>query len=173
MVNVIDINKVKNCVGELKKETDFVIVCMNWGIRTNTSPNGYQIKMAKALIHYGADLIIGNHPSNVQPVSYIRTENGRKGLVFFSLGNLIFDDNKNKNALGALASIVISKGKDKAHISSYRLIPTINHNDETNEYTVYKLSDYTRELGLKTNKKFSMAKVKLSCSKLMGAFAYC
>jgi poly-gamma-glutamate synthesis protein (capsule biosynthesis protein) len=109
MINTIDINKVQNCLGELKKETDFIIVCMNWGGKTNYSPNKLQIKMAKALIYYGADLIIGNHPHYVQPVSYVRAENGKKGLVFFSLGNLIFDNNKKKNTLGALANIVISK----------------------------------------------------------------
>ena len=164
MINTIDINKVQNCLGELKKETDFIIVCMNWGGKTNYSPNKLQIKMAKALIYYGADLIIGNHPHYVQPVSYVRAENGKKGLVFFS----------KKNTLGALANIVISKGKGKAHISSYNLIPTINHYDESeNEYTVYKLSDYNQNIGLKTNKKFSMEKVKLACSRIMGEFANC
>jgi len=173
MINTIDLSKIKNCVGELKKQVDFIIVCMNWGGKVNYSPNNYQIKMAKALIHYGADLIIGNHPHYVQPVSYVRADNGNKGLVFFSLGNLIFD-NKKKDTLGSMANIVISKGKDKAYISSYNLIPTINHNNESEkEYTVYKLSDYNQNLGLKTYKKFSMEKVKLSCSKLMGAFAHC
>ena len=174
MINTIDIDKIENCVGKLKKETDFIIVCMNWGGKTTYSPNKFQIKMAKALIQNGADLIIGNHPHYVQPVSYVRSENGNKGLVFFSLGNLIFDNNKKKNTLGSLASIVISKGKGKAYISSYNLIPTINHHDESeNEYTVYKLSDYNQNLGLKTNKKFSMEKIKKSCSLIFGAFAHC
>jgi len=54
-----------------------------------------------------------------------------------------------------LANIVISKGKGKAYISSYNLILTINHYDESGiEYTVYKLSNYSQNLGLKTNKKF-------------------
>jgi len=174
MINTIDIDKIENCVGKLKKETDFIIVCMNWGGKTTYSPNKFQIKMAKALIQNGADLIIGNHPHYVQPVSYVRSENGNKGLVFFSLGNLIYDNNKKKNNLGSLASIVISKGKGKAYISSYNLIPTINHHDELeNEYTVYKLSDYSQNLGLKTNKKFSMEKIKLYCSGIFGAFAHC
>ena len=174
MINTIEINKVENCIGELKKQTDFIIVCMNWGGQTYYSPNKLQIKMAKVLIKNGVDLIIGNHPHYVQPVSYVRAENGNKGLVFFSLGNLIFDNSKKKNTLGSLASIVISKGKGKAYISSYNLIPTINHYDESeNEYTVYKLSDYNQNLGLKANKKFSMEKIKLACSRIFGAFAHC
>ena len=145
MINTIEVNKVENCVGELKKQTDFIIVCMNWGGQTYYAPNKLQIKMAKVLIKNGVDLIIGNHPHYVQPVSYVRAENGKKGLVFF-----------------------------KAYISSYNLIPTINHYDESeNEYTVYKLSDYNQNLGLKANKKFSMEKIKLACSRIFGAFAHC
>jgi len=73
-----------------------------------------------------------------------------------------------------LASIVISKGKGKAYISSYNLISTINHHDESeNEYIVYKLSDYSQNLGLKMNKKFSMKKIKLSCSGIFGALTHC
>ena len=72
-----------------------------------------------------------------------------------------------------MVSIIISKGQDKTYISSYNLIPTINHNDESgNGYTVYKLSDYNQNLGLKTNEKFSMKKAKLICSKIMGAFVH-
>ena len=78
MINTIEINKVGNCIGELKKQTDFIIVCMNWGGKTYYSPNKLQIKMAKVLIKNGVDLIIGNHPHYVQPVSYVRAENELK-----------------------------------------------------------------------------------------------
>lgn len=44
---------------------------------------------------------------------------------------------------------------------------------ETKEYTVYKLSDYTEELGLRTNNKFSLKKIKEACVKMMGEFATC
>ena len=129
--------------------------------------------MAKVLASHGVDMIIGNHPNFVNPVSYVRADNGKKALVFWSLGLLIGDEKKSFSNLGALANIVISKAKDNAYLSSYSLIPIINHKVESNEFSVYKLSDYTEELGLKTDKKFSLKKVKEACSKLMGEFANC
>jgi len=72
-----------------------------------------------------------------------------------------------------LANIIISKGNGKAYLSSYNLIPIINHKVDNEEYSVYKLSDYTEELGKQIDKNFLLKKVKESCTKLMGSFAHC
>jgi poly-gamma-glutamate synthesis protein (capsule biosynthesis protein) len=172
MVNSLSIEKLA-VVDKLKKETDFLIVCINWGSKDSKNPSKKQINNAKALASHGVDLIIGNHPIFVNPVSYVRADNGKKALVFWSLGLLVGDEKKSFSNLGALANIVISKGKENAYLSSYNLIPIINHKVETKEFSVYKLSDYTDELGLKTDKKFSLKKVKEACVNIMGEFANC
>ena len=174
MVNTISKQKVENCISKLKNETDFVIVCINWGEKDSHNPGKKQISIAKLLASYGVDLIIGNHPSFVNPVSYIKSENGNKTLVFWSLGLLIGDDKKKYSTLGALANIIISKGTTgKAYLSSYNLVPIINHKVDNSSYTVYKLSDYNEELGLQVEKKFCLKKIKEVCTKVMGAFAHC
>ena len=109
----------------------------------------------------------------VQPVSYIKSDNGNKTLVFWSLGLFAGDDKKANSNIGALANIIISKGSGKAYLSSYNLIPIINHKIDNRNYTVYKLSDYTEELGLQADKKFTLKKAKETCTKLMGSFAHC
>ena len=172
MVNILSTEKLA-VIDKLKKETDFLIVCMNWGAKDSKTPCKKQISNAKILAKHGVDLIIGNHPIFVNPVSYVRADNGNKALVFWSLGLLVGDEKKSLSCLGAMANIVISKGKGNAYLSSYSLIPVINHKVESNQYSVYKLSDYTEELGLKTDKKFSLKKVKEACTKLMGEFANC
>ena len=173
MVNTIDKKKIEDCLAKLKKETDFIIVVMNWGQKGNHNPDKKQILLAKLLASNGADLIIGNHPSFVHPVSFVKAENGNKALVFWSLGLFVGDDTKTNSNIGALANIMISKGNGKAYLSSYNLIPIINHKVDSPEYSVYKLSDYTEELGLQTNKNFSLKKVKEACTRLMGSFAHC
>ena len=173
MVNIINKKKLEECIFKLKQEADFIIVCMNWGEKDSHNPNKKQIAIAKLLASNGVDLIIGNHPSFVHPVSYVQAENGKRALVFWSLGFLI-GDNKNKfSSLGALANIIISKGNGKAYLSSYNLIPIINHKVDNEEYSAYKLSDYTEELGKQIDKNFLLKKVKESCTKLMGSFAHC
>ena len=173
MVNIISKQKAENCISKLKNETDFVIACVNWGEKDSHNPGKKQISIAKLLASYGVDLIIGNHPSFVNPISYIKAENGNKALVFWSLGLLIGDDKKKYSNLGALANIIISKGTGKAYLSSYNLVPIINHKVDNCNYTVYKLSDYCEDLGLQVEKKFSLKKIKEICTKVMGAFAHC
>ena len=173
MVNTINKKKLNDTVSKLKNETDFIIVCINWGEKDGHNPNKKQLELAKLIASYGVNLIIGNHPSFVQPVSYIQADNGNKALVFWSLGLFIGDEKKVNTNIGALANIIISKGEENAYLSSYNLIPIINHKVDNCTYSVYKLSDYTEELGLKTDKKFSLKKVKEACKKLMTAFAQC
>ena len=40
----------------------------------------------------------------------------------------------------------------------------------TTDYSIYKLSEYTEELGLKTDEKFSLKNITQECNKIMGPF---
>ena len=122
------------------------------------------------LIECGVNLIIGNHPDFIQPVSFVKSLNGNCGLVFFSLGQFIGDG---KNSIGSLAHVVVTKGKEKAYISSYSLRPVINHKVQSNQYTVYRLPEYTQQLANLSHKKINVIKLRKVCKKLMGAFAIC
>ena len=173
MVNTINKKKVEALIPKLRQEVDFIIVCINWGEKYNLRPNQNEIEWAKTLAGLGVNLIIGNNPAYVQPVSHVRANNGNTCLVFFSLGVLIGENIKKPDSLGALANIVISKENGKTHISSYNLIPTINHNAESNQYRVYKLTEYNENLGKSVNSYFSMDNVKRNCRSIMGAFAHC
>ena len=173
MVNIISLKKVEETIQKLKPQVDFIILCVNWGGKSSVTPNKNQIAWAKNLAGLGVNLIIGNFPSYVQPVTYVKHENGNCALVFFSLGILVGDNPNKPDALGALANIVISKENGKTTISSYNLIPTINHQGELDNYSVYKLTEYDEDLGKEIHKKFSLDRVKKICRNTMGAFAHC
>ena len=69
-----------------KNEGRFVVVYAHWGEEYATSSNSVQQKLAHTFIEFGADAVIGSHPHVVQEVEeYL----GR--LIFYSLGNFIFD----------------------------------------------------------------------------------
>ena len=75
-----------NDVEGLRKRADVVIVSMHNGIEYMPKPTQAQIAFAHAAIDAGATLVIGHHPHVVQP-----EEQYRGGLIFYSLGNLVFD----------------------------------------------------------------------------------
>ena len=175
-VNIIKKKKIKNLVTKLANETDFVIVCMNWGNKTADEPNKSQLKWAKELTKAGAKLIIGHHPPVVQPFSEIKVKE-KTSLVFWSLGHLIADNKRKYSILGAMANVTISKGNYGTYISSYNLIPTINHKEKGNLYSVYKLTQYPEYLFKRSNLNmttdFKRDDVVKKCKKIMGGLADC
>jgi gamma-polyglutamate biosynthesis protein CapA len=64
----------------------FFIVLVHWGTEYKTSNSKEQEELAHQMIDAGADLVIGGHPHVVQN---IEEYNGK--LIFYSLGNFIFD----------------------------------------------------------------------------------
>jgi len=75
-------------IKELKtKDTNlYVIVTPHWGTEYTSSPDDFQKQTAHQLIEAGADLIIGHHPHVVQAI-----EEYQGKLIFYSLGNFVFD----------------------------------------------------------------------------------
>ena len=64
----------------------FVILMPHWGEEYKTHSNSFQQKLAHQFIDQGADLIVGTHPHVVQEVEIYKNK-----LIFYSLGNFIFD----------------------------------------------------------------------------------
>lgn len=85
-IGMIDPEAVRRDVADLKKRADVVIVSMHNGIEYKPKPSPGQIAFAHAAIDAGAKLVIGHHPHVIQP-----SELYRGGIIFYSLGNFIFD----------------------------------------------------------------------------------
>ena len=172
MVNSLNLRKVEEIVKKVKSEVDFLIFYLNWGDKEYYLPSRTQIRIAKILAWHGVDLIIGNMPNVIFPVSYLKPESGKEILVFWSVGSLIGNNALKYHCLAALANVVITKKNGKAYISSNSLIPIISHQIQ-NEFSFYKFSDYTLDLGYKTDEEFSMDKVKNKCKNVFGPLADC
>jgi len=65
---------------------NFLIVSMHWGEEYKLINSPAQQSLAHKIIEAGADLIIGHHPHVVQNI-----EKYQEKLIFYSLGNFIFD----------------------------------------------------------------------------------
>jgi poly-gamma-glutamate synthesis protein (capsule biosynthesis protein) len=85
-IAMIDPAEMVRDVNELKKRCDVVIVSMHNGTEYQPKPSASQIAFAHAAIDAGAKLVIGHHPHVVQP-----SEDYHNGLIYYSLGNFVFD----------------------------------------------------------------------------------
>ena len=75
-------------IKRIKEKSDIVIILIHWGDEYSTSHNKNQEKLAHIAIDAGANLVIGHHPHVTQGI-----EEYKNGLIAYSLGNLVFDQN--------------------------------------------------------------------------------
>ncbi|MBK6325781.1 MAG: CapA family protein [Chloroflexi bacterium] len=73
-------------IAAAKAAADAVIVSVHWGLEYETRPSPTQERLAQEMLAAGADLVVGHHPHVAQPLAATRG-----GLVAYSLGNFVFD----------------------------------------------------------------------------------
>ncbi|MGA2329961.1 MAG: CapA family protein [Bryobacteraceae bacterium] len=81
-----DLDRLKAAISDLRSQRAFIIVSMHAGEEYTSKPRDGQIRFARAAIDAGANVVVGHHPHWIQPV-----EKYKGGLIFYSLGNFIFD----------------------------------------------------------------------------------
>lgn len=64
----------------------FIIANLHWGEEYQLKSSSFQEMLAHQMIEAGVDLIIGHHPHVVQNIELYKNK-----LIFYSLGNFIFD----------------------------------------------------------------------------------
>jgi poly-gamma-glutamate synthesis protein (capsule biosynthesis protein) len=72
-----------------REGADVVLLSAHWGVEYDTAPQSRQIRIAHQLIEGGVDGIIGHHPHVLQPIEVVETEDGRRGVIVYSLGNFV------------------------------------------------------------------------------------
>ena len=86
-VAFFDPDQTVDTIHQCRRECDFVILVLHWGLEEYIYPTPGQRKLAKVLVDAGADVIFGHHPHVVQGI-----ENLGGALVSYSSGNFVFDE---------------------------------------------------------------------------------
>lgn len=103
-VAVMDIAQMRRDVEGMLSRAGVVIVSMHAGVEYSPRPNRQQVEFAQAAIDAGARVVAGHHPHVVQP-----WERYGSGVIFYSLGNLVFDQfQRVETQHGALGQVVFS-----------------------------------------------------------------
>ena len=111
----MDLHQMRADVQDLLQRADVVIVSMHAGNEYQPAPNGLQQRFARAAIEAGATLVVGHHPHVVQPV-----ERYQRGVIFYSLGNLVFDQFQVPNTQRGWIADVRFSG---ARLDNWNIIP--------------------------------------------------
>jgi gamma-polyglutamate biosynthesis protein CapA len=114
-VALMDVDQMRGDVAAIRKRADVAIVSMHAGFEYSAKPNHQQTEFAHAAIDAGATVVVGHHPHVVQP-----WERYQDGVIFYSLGNLVFDQmQREETQHGELAEVVFAG----ARMQDVRVIP--------------------------------------------------
>jgi poly-gamma-glutamate capsule biosynthesis protein CapA/YwtB (metallophosphatase superfamily) len=104
-IAAIEAERMRADVRALKLRADVAIVSMHAGVEYAARPNRQQTGFARAAIEAGASVVVGHHPHVVQP-----WERYGAGVIFYSLGNLVFDQfQRAETQHGALGEVVFTE----------------------------------------------------------------
>lgn len=123
VARVEDEELLKAAIESARKQSDFVVVTMHAGIEYVRLPDKTQVKFARAAVDFGADVVIGAHPHWVQV-----TEEYKGKMIYYSLGNFIFDQRKPETILGLTLKIKIKTTTDpdqRALLDSIEYMPVV------------------------------------------------
>jgi len=98
----MDVNQMRCDVASIKERADVIVVSMHAGEEYAPKPTARQVEFAHAAIDEGARVVAGHHPHVTQP-----WEKYKAGVIFYSLGNLVFDQFQRVDTQhGVLAELV-------------------------------------------------------------------
>ena len=110
-----DIGAVKKAIKAAKKKADYVIVGWHWNFEYKRAPSYLEESEGKAAIDAGADIVFAHHPHLLDGV-----EAYHGGLIFYSLGNLVFS-----GFSGETAETVLVRAKVSEDGIDAQLVPVV------------------------------------------------
>ena len=103
--------KMEAAIKAAKQKTNIVIAQFHFGEEYRETPVERQVNIARAAIDAGADIVIGHHPHVVET-----SEEYKGKMIFYSLGNFVFDQGFSKETMspGLLEVGITANGIEKA-----------------------------------------------------------
>ncbi len=103
-------------------KVDVLIVSYHFGEEYQKDPSARQIALARESVDAGARLVIGHHPHVIEKV-----EKYKDGLIAYSLGNFIFDQNFSAETMEGLMLKVQFKGNELAGYQEDKFVINKNY----------------------------------------------
>ena len=156
------IQKVPGDIQTLRDQgCELVIVSYHWGNEKDYAPNDNQVRLGRATVDAGADLVIGHHSHRINPIEYY---NGK--YICYSLGNFSFAGNSKPDDMATFIFQVRMRVKDgQATSDSFKIIPC--RISSRTDYNDFAPTPYTKE----TNIEAVVKTLKANSKKLEYAVA--
>jgi len=135
-------------IKELDGMVDAVVVSAHWGAEDTHTVSDSVRSLAKNMVEWGADVIIGTHSHTLETMEYVTRTDGTQGFVFYSLGNFISAQTDSFNMVGGMAEFDLKQSGDQLTVENVQVTPVITHYDDGSltNLRLYPYYMYTDEL---------------------------
>lgn len=122
---------------------EYICVMIHWGDVISSTVNDEQKEIADFLVENGANLIIGAHPSVVQPMEIKKDKNGNNAFVAYSIGTYIstLPDEESKTELVLNIELRKSGEDGKVYLNKVNYTPIYMLDNGANAENRYELID--------------------------------
>lgn len=104
-------------IEEANEEADLVFVNIHWGVEYDNTPHPRQKDLGRYMIEMGADAVIGHHSHVLSEI-----EQYGDGVIFYGLGNFIFDQGWTRTKDSAIVQYDLMKdGTGRFTVSPVRI----------------------------------------------------
>lgn len=115
--------EIPGLIANLRQRSDAVVVFPHWGSEYQPQPGSRQKSKAREWIKAGALAVVGNHPHVLQTTEWIKTDDGREGLVIYSLGNFVAGQGAMEKRVSAIAHLDLTTSPSGLVIDQYSYTP--------------------------------------------------
>lgn len=124
---------IKKRIKELKNKVDWIVVIYHGGDEFINVPLPYHRNKLKRILDWGADIVVAHHPHTVQGYEKFKDK-----MIFYSLGNFVFDTNYQRAQQGTEYGELLSISFDK---DNYEFKNLNLYNDRENN-TIKAIDSY-------------------------------
>lgn len=147
VVSMLEEDHVKNTMAKAREAADMIVVFPHWGEEYSLEPIDMQYEWAQLFVDEGADVIIGNHPHVIEPVTVLESADGKKVPCYWSTGNFVSTSPSDESLVGGIAEVTLHKDKDgECSVTSAVFKPIVSHLGLGTDMTTYLVTDWTDDL---------------------------
>ena len=122
--------RIKQAIKEIKAKNKWCVVIAHGGDEFAPLPMPYIRKLYKNFLKMGADVVVGHHPHVVQGYEKV----GKK-MIFYSLGNFVFDTDYQRQQRHSEYGILLKLAFDNENFTWDYIATKVNRENQTVEKT--------------------------------------
>lgn len=131
-------------IAHAKSVADAVVVYVHWGTEYQMDIDEQQKEYAKFLADQGVDLIIGSHAHIMQPISYVKANDGASVPVVYGLSDFVSGWTLTKSIISGIFTCDFVWNGDKLTVDNLQYYPAIEwQGTENGPVSVRLLKDMT------------------------------